>query len=176
MSDRSTSIDERDLALPPDEPTVAEPSADLDANVQAPPSAARDAGIVRGGPSTGATEDDAAPTGGAVELEDDGMPPADILHEALKAVLDPEIGYNIVDLGLVYDVDKQDDGHVQVTMTLTTMGCPLTELLHQQVTMVLSAMPGVGSVDVEFTFSPPWSPEMMSDDVRDEMRAMGFNV
>jgi metal-sulfur cluster biosynthetic enzyme len=113
---------------------------------------------------------------GAIEMEDDGMPPADVLYDAMKAVMDPELGYNVVDLGLVYDVDKHDDGHVQVTMTLTTMGCPLTELIHQQVSVILGSLPGVKSVDVEFTFSPPWSPEMMSDEVREEMRAMGMNV
>lgn len=111
-----------------------------------------------------------------VEVEADGMPPVEVLHEAMRAVVDPEIGYNVVDLGLVYGVEKRENGHVQVTMTLTTMGCPLTELIHQQVSIILGALPGVESVDVDFTFSPPWTPEMIADDVKEELRAMGMNV
>lgn len=111
-----------------------------------------------------------------LELEDDGMPKAAELTNALRAVIDPEIGYNIVDLGLVYEVTKPDPGEVHVLMTLTSMGCPLTEIIHQQCSVIMGAMPGVEHVDVEFTFSPPWSPAMMADYVREELRAMGMNV
>ena len=112
-----------------------------------------------------------------VPLDDDGMPTDDAVRQALKAVLDPEIGISIVDLGLVYDVRKEPEhGKVTVVMTLTTMGCPLTELLHQQVSLVLARLPGIAETDVEFTFSPPWSTDMMSDEAKEEMRAMGFNV
>jgi metal-sulfur cluster biosynthetic enzyme len=110
-----------------------------------------------------------------VPVEDDGMPSEAALREALKAVVDPEIGINIVDLGLVYDVEK-DEGRVDVRMTLTTMGCPLTELIHQQCTLVLTRLPGVHQVEVDFVFSPPWSTDMMSDEAKEELRAMGFNV
>ncbi len=110
-----------------------------------------------------------------VEVEDDGMASVSSLREALKAVLDPEIGINIVDLGLVYDIEKAD-GNARVTMTLTSMGCPLTELIHQQCTLVLTRLPGVETVDVDFTFSPPWSTEMISPEAREELRAMGMNV
>ena len=112
-----------------------------------------------------------------IALEDDGMPSELDLMNALRAVVDPEIGYNIVDLGLVYEVTKiPEEGEVDVLMTLTSMGCPLTEVIHQQCSVILGAMPGVEAVDVEFTFSPPWSPDMMSDYVREELRAMGMNV
>ena len=112
-----------------------------------------------------------------LELDDDGMPAEEDLRNALRAVIDPEIGYNIVDLGLVYEVSKvSEDHHVDVLMTLTSMGCPLTEILHQQCTVVLGALPGVESVNVEFTFSPPWSTDMIADYVREELRAMGMNV
>jgi metal-sulfur cluster biosynthetic enzyme len=115
-------------------------------------------------------------TGGfQVATEADGMPSEESIRQTLKAVVDPEIGINIVDLGLVYDVEKAD-GHVDLRMTLTTMGCPLTELIHQQCTMVLTALPGVESVDVEFVFTPPWSTDMISDDAKEELRAMGFSV
>jgi metal-sulfur cluster biosynthetic enzyme len=111
-----------------------------------------------------------------LELEDDGMPKSSDLENGLRAVIDPEIGYNIVDLGLVYEVSKPQEGEVHVLMTLTSMGCPLTEIIHQQCSVILGAMPGVEAVDVEFTFSPPWSPDMMADYVREELRAMGMNV
>ncbi len=111
-----------------------------------------------------------------LELEDDGMPTSPDLMNALRAVIDPEIGYNIVDLGLVYEVTKPAPGEAHVLMTLTSMGCPLTEIIHQQCSVILGAMPGVEHVDVEFTFSPPWSPEMMAPYVKEELRAMGMNV
>jgi metal-sulfur cluster biosynthetic enzyme len=109
-------------------------------------------------------------------LEEDGMPSSQDLMNGLRAVVDPEIGYNIVDLGLVYEVTKPQRGHAHVLMTLTTMGCPLTEVIHQQCSVILGAMPGVDHVDVEFTFTPPWSTDMMADYVREELRAMGMNV
>lgn len=109
-------------------------------------------------------------------LEEDGAPAGEHLYNALRAVVDPEIGYNIVDLGLVYEVTKPRRGHAHVLMTLTTMGCPLTEVIHQQCSVILGAMPGIDHVDVEFTFSPPWSTDNMADYVREELRAMGMNV
>jgi metal-sulfur cluster biosynthetic enzyme len=128
------------------------------------------------------TEDDGAAQGGGtaqafadVETDDTGHPTEDAMKEALKAVMDPEIGINIVDLGLVYEAAAAD-GRAHVRMTLTTMGCPLTELIHQQVTLVLTRLPKIEEADVEFVFSPPWSTEMISPDAKEELRAMGFNV
>ncbi len=109
-------------------------------------------------------------------LEEDGMPSSQDLMNGLRAVVDPEIGYNIVDLGLVYEVTKPRRGHAHVLMTLTSMGCPLTEVIHQQCSVILGAMPGVDHVDVEFTFTPPWSTDMIADYVREELRAMGMNI
>ena len=114
---------------------------------------------------------------GDVELADDGLPVDEAFNTAMKAVIDPEIGINVVDLGLVYGYDRDPEAaKITVVMTLTSMGCPLTELLHQQVTLILSRMPGVKEIDVEFTFSPPWSTDMISDEAREELRAMGFSV
>ena len=110
-----------------------------------------------------------------VPLDPDGTPTEDAVLQALKAVLDPEIGINIVDLGLVYGVEKEP-GKVKLTMTLTSMGCPLTELIHQQCTMILTRLPNVSDVDVNFVFSPPWSTEMIAPEAKDELRAMGFSV
>jgi metal-sulfur cluster biosynthetic enzyme len=109
-------------------------------------------------------------------VEEDGMPTTEALRNALRAVIDPEIGYNIVDLGLVYEVTKPQRGQVHVLMTLTSVGCPLTEIIHQQCSIIMGAMPGVDLVDVEFTFTPPWSIDNIADYVREEMRAMGMNV
>ena len=112
-----------------------------------------------------------------VELNEHGMPIEGALREALKAVIDPEIGINIVDLGLVYGIDTDPEARkAMVTMTLTSMGCPLTELIHQQCTLILTRLPGVEEVDVDFVFSPPWSTDMISDDAKLELRAMGMNV
>lgn len=145
-----------DTALPPEEPALHERPADQVASTTGPAQ---------------------APPDPQLAVEDDGMPSNDRLREMLKAVVDPEIGYNVVDLGLVYDVEKDaDTGNVHVLMTLTSMGCPLTELIDQQVNVILMSLPGVESVDVEFTFSPPWSPDMISEDVRLELRAMGMQV
>ena len=110
-----------------------------------------------------------------VPVDENGEPTSEAMRTALKAVMDPEIGINIVDLGLVYDA-QISDGHVTVEMTLTSMGCPLTELIHQQCTLVLTRLPGVEQVDVNFVFSPPWSTDMISEEAKDELRAMGFNV
>jgi len=109
-------------------------------------------------------------------LEDDGMPTTQALTNALRAVIDPEIGYNIVDLGLVYEVTKPQRGSVNVLMTLTSIGCPLSEIIHQQCSVIMGAMPGVDVVNVEFTFTPPWSTDKIADYVREELRAMGMNV
>ena len=109
-------------------------------------------------------------------LDEDGMPSVEALTNALRAVIDPEIGYNIVDLGLVYEVTKPQRGQVHVLMTLTSIGCPLSEIIHQQCSVIMGAMPGVDVVDVEFTFTPPWSTEKIADYVREELRAMGMNV
>ena len=123
-----------------------------------------------------ATTDSAStsPFAGA-EVDEHGVATSAACFEAMKAVIDPEIGINVVDLGLVYDITV-NDGTAYMRMTLTSMGCPLTELLHQQATLVLTRLPGIDEADVEFVFSPPWTTEMISDEAREELRAMGFNV
>jgi metal-sulfur cluster biosynthetic enzyme len=85
--------------------------------------------------------------------------------EVLKMVIDPELGINVVDLGLVYDVEVDDD-EVAVTYTLTSMGCPVGPLIEQQIQQVVTTLPGVGVVRSTMTFDPPWSMEKMSEDAR----------
>ena len=93
----------------------------------------------------------------------------DDIREGLKTVYDPEIGVNVVDLGLVYDADIAENGDVLVTMTLTSLGCPLGPVIVQEVTNALKDLPGIGEVDVKLVWSPPWSPDMMSEEAKDEL-------
>ena len=81
---------------------------------------------------------------------------------ALELVVDPELGIDIVNLGLVYNVEMNDEGLVEVTMTLTSMGCPLAGTIVDQVKRALSDIPEVKDVDVQIVFNPPWNKEMMS--------------
>jgi len=101
----------------------------------------------------------------------DGRPSVEQVYEALKHVYDPELGINIVDLGLVYDVTVSDEGDVHVEYTLTTMGCPIGPLIEQQMQAYLAQVPGVRSVTTEMVLRPPWSPEMMSEEAK---AALGF--
>ena len=87
----------------------------------------------------------------------------------LKNVYDPEIGVNIVDLGLVYDADIAENGDVLVTMTLTSIGCPLGPVIVQEVNNALKDLPEIGGTDVKLVWSPPWSPDLMSEDAKDEL-------
>ena len=90
--------------------------------------------------------------------------------EALRNVHDPELGINIVDLGLVYGVDIEDRT-VHVTYTLTTMGCPIGPLIEAEIQRFLAGVEGVSEVDAEMVLRPPWTPEMMSDEAK---AALGF--
>jgi metal-sulfur cluster biosynthetic enzyme len=95
-----------------------------------------------------------------------GVDSTDRVRNALRQVIDPELGYNIVDLGLIYDVVTEDGGVVHVTMTTTTPGCPATNYLKAGAGEAASAVPGVEFVDVRLTYEPRWSPEMMSADAK----------
>lgn len=90
---------------------------------------------------------------------------------ALKKVYDPEIPMNIVDLGLIYELDLDKRGKAQVRMTMTTPGCPVIEMLLDQVRTAVAGVPGVSSVDVDVVWDPPWSPERMSEFAK---RQLGF--
>lgn len=85
--------------------------------------------------------------------------------EALKVVVDPELGISIVDLGLVYDVEIEEEV-AKITYSLTSMGCPVGPLIDQQIQQVVTLLPGIDSVETNMTFDPPWSPERMTEDAR----------
>jgi len=110
-----------------------------------------------------------------VESDGDNSMRMQIL-EALKVVRDPEIPVNIVDLGLVYDVSVDDNGQVAIEMTLTSMGCPVQDLIQTDAELAVMKVDGVTAVSVEFVWSPPWSPQKMTDDGKKQMRMFGFNL
>jgi metal-sulfur cluster biosynthetic enzyme len=88
------------------------------------------------------------------------------VRQALTQVYDPELGINIIDLGLVYEVDVQDNGDVEIRYSLTTMGCPIGPLIEDQIRAFLAPIEGLGEVRPELVFRPAWSPEMMSDEAK----------
>ena len=95
--------------------------------------------------------------------------PSDVengIVEVLKTVFDPEIPVNIYELGLIYDVDIREGGHVQVKMTLTSPGCPVAGSLPGEVKSKVEGVPGVASADVELVWDPSWNPSMMSEAAR----------
>lgn len=104
--------------------------------------------------------------------ESAGEPGGDIYEgiiATLKEIFDPEIPVNIYDLGLIYGVDVTDDGHAVVTMTLTTPHCPVAESMPAEVELRVGAVPGVGTVDVNLVWDPPWDPQKMSDEAKLEL-------
>ena len=101
------------------------------------------------------------------KLEAPGGPAdAGSVEEALKSVHDPEIPVNIFDLGLIYEVDRQESGDVFITMSLTAPGCPVAGEMPGQVAEAVAAVAGVGEVTVELVWDPAWTPERMSEDAK----------
>ena len=98
------------------------------------------------------------------------------IEEALKDVVDPELGINIVDLGLVYDLHVDDDV-ATIDMTLTSAACPLTDMIEEQVSAALVGEAGlVSDFRINWVWLPPWGPEKITEDGREQMRALGFNI
>ena len=93
------------------------------------------------------------------------MPTKEDVVEALRQVEDPELGMDIVELGLFYDAEIEG-ADVKVTYSLTSMGCPAGQMIQEDIDRVLHEIPGVGSVSSELTFEPPWTPDRMSDDAK----------
>ena len=100
------------------------------------------------------------------DASDGGPATEEAVREALKHVVDPELGVNIVDLGLVYDVEISEEGAISIEYTLTTMGCPIGPLIEHQMQSFLENVPGVTSVEAEMVLRPPWTPEMMSEEAK----------
>jgi len=100
------------------------------------------------------------------------------IEEALRDVVDPELGVNIVDLGLIYDLTVDQDKTLTIDMTLTSAACPLTDMIEDQVGSALMG-PGqelVADYKINWVWLPPWGPEKITDDGREQLRALGFNI
>jgi metal-sulfur cluster biosynthetic enzyme len=93
------------------------------------------------------------------------MPTREDVIDALRVVEDPELGMDIVELGLLYDAEVEGSA-VKVTYSLTSMGCPVGPMIEQQIAEVVSSLEGVDEVQAELTWDPPWSPERMSEDAK----------
>ena len=110
---------------------------------------------------------DTAGSGGFPALADDDY------TEAMRDVVDPELGINVVVLGLVYGITV-DDRVATLDMTLTSAACPLTDVIEDQTRVALSEL--VDDVRINWVWMPPWGPEKITDDGREQLRALGFNV
>jgi len=97
----------------------------------------------------------------------------DIL-EALRDVVDPELGINVVDLGLIYGVDLDEARVATIDMTLTSAACPLTDVIEEQAGEALKDL--VADFRINWVWMPPWGPESITDDGREQLRALGFNI
>ena len=106
-------------------------------------------------------------------------PSMDDLMEAMKDVVDPELGINVVDLGLVYGVTVDDENKAVIDMTLTSAACPLTDVIEDQAREALCKGPGGGLVNdirINWVWNPPWGPDKITEDGREQLRALGFTV
>jgi metal-sulfur cluster biosynthetic enzyme len=111
----------------------------------------------------------------AVRTED---PSVDDLEEAMRDVVDPELGINVVDLGLVYGI-QADGGVATIDMTLTSAACPLTDVIEEQARAALTTGPTGGLVNdikINWVWMPPWGPDKITEDGREQLRALGFRV
>ena len=102
------------------------------------------------------------------------MTTEDEIREVMKQVEDPDLGVNVVDLGLLYGVSLDEHGKVILDMTLTSPSCPLTEQILGDSQGAVFPLDGVSSVDINWVWDPPWSPESMTDEGKLMMKVMGF--
>ena len=98
----------------------------------------------------------------------------DRVIDAMKDIIDPEIGVNIIDLGLVYGLQESDDGALLINMTLTSAGCPLQDVIEEQTAASLDGV--VDAFRINWVWMPPWGPEQITDDGKEMMRAIGFSI
>jgi metal-sulfur cluster biosynthetic enzyme len=103
-----------------------------------------------------------------------GTPETEDVLEALRDVVDPELGVNVVDLGLVYGVTLGGDGVATIDMTLTSAACPLTDVIEDQAASALEGL--VADFRINWVWLPPWGPDKITEDGREQLRALGFNV
>lgn len=109
-------------------------------------------------------------------MKDIPRPTKQQVFEVLRPIRDPELGYSVVDLGLVYDAAVTEDGACTVTYTLTSPACPLADVLEREVRTAVEKMPGMTRVALNLTWEPAWSPEKITPSLRRELRIQGFPV
>ncbi len=109
-----------------------------------------------------------------VDLSGPKPPSAEDVTEALKDVVDPELGINVVDLGLIYGVQVDPQNNAVIDMTLTSAACPLTDVIEDQTRQALEGL--VNDHRINWVWMPPWGPDKITDDGREMLRALGFNV
>lgn len=129
-------------------------------------------------PATGDGATGAAAPAGVPAAKAGKAAVADV-EEAMKDVVDPELGINVVDLGLLYGVHVDDDNVATLDMTLTSAACPLTDVIEDQARSALTTGPGGGLVNemrINWVWLPPWGPDKITDEGREQLRALGFNV
>jgi metal-sulfur cluster biosynthetic enzyme len=127
----------------------------------------------------GTPESGAVATDGGAPAAGRGRPAIADIEEAMRDVVDPELGINVVDLGLVYGVHVDDANVATLDMTLTSAACPLTDVIEDQARQALTTGPGGGLVDdirINWVWLPPWGPDKITDEGRDQLRSLGFNV
>jgi metal-sulfur cluster biosynthetic enzyme len=107
--------------------------------------------------------------------EEESQELQDEILEELQSVHDPEIPVNIVDLGLIYEMEI-DDGDVDIEMTLTSMGCPTADSIMREVKLTAEQVDEVENAEVELVWQPPWTPEKVSEEGRAQLSAMGINI
>ena len=116
---------------------------------------------------------------GAAGMPEPPAPPADAMvddvEEAMRDVVDPELGINVVDLGLVYGI-AVDDRVATIDMTLTSAACPLTDVIEEQARAALVMAGLVDDVRINWVWMPPWGPEKITEEGREQLRALGFRV
>ena len=125
----------------------------------------QDEDVVRG--AAGMPEPPPAPAADAAALDD--------IEEAMRDVVDPELGINVVDLGLVYGI-AVDDRIATIDMTLTSAACPLTDVIEDQARSALTSAGLVDDIRINWVWMPPWGPEKITEDGREQLRALGFRV
>lgn len=109
-----------------------------------------------------------------MEVQERAKASPEDVWEALHDVVDPELGINVVDLGLIYDVKLGDGGEALIDMTLTSAACPLTDVIEDQTRAALADL--VPSYQINWVWNPPWAPDKITEEGREMMRALGFNI
>ncbi|MCZ4079749.1 metal-sulfur cluster assembly factor [Rhodococcus sp. H36-A4] len=126
--------------------------------------------------SAGSAPADSSSTAVPASLTPDEIKVLEDLEEAMRDVVDPELGINVVDLGLVYDINIDADDIVTVDMTLTSAACPLTDVIEDQARGALVRSGLCADLKINWVWMPPWGPDKITDDGREQLRALGFTV